>query len=50
MHQIFGKILSNQENVQFIYITISLFEKIIIFLSTRKLSYFQLTELECYNG
>jgi hypothetical protein len=34
MNQILDKILCNQEIIKFIYITISLFENIHIFLST----------------
>jgi hypothetical protein len=33
MHLTLGKVLSNQEIVQFIYINVSLFENINIFLS-----------------
>jgi hypothetical protein len=35
MYQTFDKILCNQEIIKFIYITISLFENINIFLSTK---------------
>jgi hypothetical protein len=34
MHQTLGKILSIQKTVQFIYINVSLFENINIFIST----------------
>jgi hypothetical protein len=34
MHKILGKILSIQEIVQFIYVNVSLFENINIFIST----------------